>query len=101
MGLNGVAVSPSPENGNRFSFRNVVFAGFLEYGTMDKVRKPSNSKWIFFCVLFVFNGKLTFIATKQFSAKCNSKYKDVKLFLWEKETVLLEVSSQHYLRGLK
>jgi hypothetical protein len=30
---------PSPEGGNRYSFRNIMF---LEYGTMDKDQKPSN-----------------------------------------------------------
>jgi hypothetical protein len=34
---------PWPEDGNRSSFRNVVFSNFLEYWTMDKVKKLSNS----------------------------------------------------------
>jgi hypothetical protein len=38
-----VGVSPSPEGGNRSSFRNVVFYSFLEYWMMEKVQKPSNS----------------------------------------------------------
>jgi hypothetical protein len=43
---NRVAVSlPSPEEGNRSSFRNAVFQ-YLEFRTMDKVQKPSNSKLI-------------------------------------------------------
>jgi hypothetical protein len=34
---------PSPEDGNRFSLRNVgLFCVFLEYPTMDKVQKPQN-----------------------------------------------------------
>jgi hypothetical protein len=33
----------SPEEGNRSSFRNAV-SSFVEYRTMDKVRKPSNSE---------------------------------------------------------
>jgi hypothetical protein len=33
---------PSPEDGNRSSFRNVVFSSFLEHRTMDKVQKSSN-----------------------------------------------------------
>jgi hypothetical protein len=34
---------PSPDEGNRSSFRNFVFSSFLEYRAMDKVRTPSNS----------------------------------------------------------
>jgi hypothetical protein len=34
---------PSPEDGNRFSFGNVVFSSYLEFRTMDKVKKPSDS----------------------------------------------------------
>jgi hypothetical protein len=43
-GPNRVGVScPSPEDGNRSSFRNVVFfCFFLEYRTMNKVQKPSS-----------------------------------------------------------
>jgi hypothetical protein len=37
------SVSPSPVNGNRCSFWNVL-STFLEYRMMDKVQKPSNSK---------------------------------------------------------
>jgi hypothetical protein len=29
---------PSPEHGNRSSFRNVMFSSFLEYRTMDKIQ---------------------------------------------------------------
>jgi hypothetical protein len=40
---NGVGISlPSPEDGNRSSFRNVVFSRYLEFRTMDKVHKPSD-----------------------------------------------------------
>jgi hypothetical protein len=35
---------PWPEDGNRSSFRKVVFSNFLEYQTMDKVQKPINSE---------------------------------------------------------
>jgi hypothetical protein len=35
-------LSFSPENGNRSSFRNVVFCS--EYQAMDKVQKSNNSK---------------------------------------------------------
>jgi hypothetical protein len=35
---------PSPEDGNIFSFRNSVFSNFLEYRTMDKGQKTSNSE---------------------------------------------------------
>jgi hypothetical protein len=31
---------PSPEDGNRSSFRNVVFSMYLEFRTMDKVQNP-------------------------------------------------------------
>jgi hypothetical protein len=35
-----------PEDGNRSSFRNIVLSSFfLEYRTMDRVQKPSNSDW--------------------------------------------------------
>jgi hypothetical protein len=44
MGPNRVDVSfLSPENGNRYSFRNVVFYNYLEFRTMDKVHKPNDS----------------------------------------------------------
>jgi hypothetical protein len=33
-----------PEDGKRSSFRNVVFFNFLEYWTMGKVQKRSNSE---------------------------------------------------------
>jgi hypothetical protein len=40
-GPNRVGVSlPSPEDGNRSSFRNVVFSSYLEFGTMDKPTNP-------------------------------------------------------------
>jgi hypothetical protein len=45
-GPNRIGVSPSPEDGNRSSFRNVVFVFFLviiKIRTMDKVQNPSNS----------------------------------------------------------
>jgi hypothetical protein len=35
---------PSPEGGNRSSFRNVAFSSYLEFRTMDKVQKPSDSQ---------------------------------------------------------
>jgi hypothetical protein len=34
---------PSPEDGNRYSLRNVVFSSYLELRTMDKVHAPSDS----------------------------------------------------------
>jgi hypothetical protein len=44
MGHNRIGVSlPSPEEGNRSSFRNVVFYSYLEFRTMNKVQKPSDS----------------------------------------------------------
>jgi hypothetical protein len=43
-GPNRVGVSfPSPEARNRASFRNVVFSSYLEFQTVDKVHKPSES----------------------------------------------------------
>jgi hypothetical protein len=45
MGPNRVGVFlASPEDGNRFSFRNVVFSSCFEYGTMDKDHKASDSE---------------------------------------------------------
>jgi hypothetical protein len=42
-GPNRVDVSlPSPESGNRFSFRNVVCPSYLEFRAIGKVQKPSN-----------------------------------------------------------
>jgi hypothetical protein len=42
---NRVGVSlPSPEDGNRSSFRNFVFCYYLEFRTMNKVQKPSHSE---------------------------------------------------------
>jgi hypothetical protein len=44
MESNRVDVSlPSPEEGNRSSYRNVVFSINLEFRTVDKVRKLVNS----------------------------------------------------------
>jgi hypothetical protein len=39
----GQVSPPSPEDGNRSSFRNVVFSNLLEYRTMDINPKPNNS----------------------------------------------------------
>jgi hypothetical protein len=47
-GPNKVGVSlTSPEDGNRSSFRNVVFSSDLGFRTMDKVQKPSDSERIY------------------------------------------------------
>jgi hypothetical protein len=44
-GSNRAGVSfPSPEDGNTSSFPEVVFSSYLEFRTMDKVNKPSNSE---------------------------------------------------------
>jgi hypothetical protein len=44
-GPNRVGVSlPSPEDGNRCIFRNVVVRSYLEFRTIDNVQKPSNSE---------------------------------------------------------
>jgi hypothetical protein len=51
-GLNRVGASlPSPEDGMRFSFRNVVFSSYLVFRTMGKVHKPSNFEgYMLFCI---------------------------------------------------
>jgi hypothetical protein len=36
--------APSSEDGKRFSFPNSFFSSFLEYRTMNRVEKPSNSE---------------------------------------------------------
>jgi hypothetical protein len=42
-GPNRVGVSiPSPEDGIRSNFRNVVFSSYLEFRTMGKVYEPSD-----------------------------------------------------------
>jgi hypothetical protein len=47
-GPNRVGVAfPSPEDGNRSSFRNVMFSSYLEFRTTDKVQKPADSESIF------------------------------------------------------
>jgi hypothetical protein len=44
-GPNKVGVSlPSPGEGKRSSFRNVVFSSYLEFWTMDKVYESSESE---------------------------------------------------------
>jgi hypothetical protein len=44
MGPNSLGVFLlSPEDGNRFSFWNVVFSSYLEFMTMDRVHKHSDS----------------------------------------------------------
>jgi hypothetical protein len=35
---------PSPEDGNRSSFRNAVFSSYLEFRALDKGEKPSDSE---------------------------------------------------------
>jgi hypothetical protein len=35
---------PSPEHANRSSFQHVPFYSYLEFGTMDRVQKSSDSK---------------------------------------------------------
>jgi hypothetical protein len=35
---------PSPENGNRSLFRDVVISSYLEFWTLDKVQKPGDSE---------------------------------------------------------
>jgi hypothetical protein len=35
---------PSPEDGNRPSFRNAVFSSYLDFQTIDKVLKPGDSE---------------------------------------------------------
>jgi hypothetical protein len=45
-GTKRVGVSlPSPEDGERSSFRSFVFSSYLELQTIDKVHKPSDSEW--------------------------------------------------------
>jgi hypothetical protein len=44
-GPNRVDVSLfSPEDGKRSNFRNLMFSSYLEFFTMDKVHKPSDSE---------------------------------------------------------
>jgi hypothetical protein len=44
-GPNKVGVSlHSPEDGNRSSFRNIVFTSYLELQRMDRVGKPIDSE---------------------------------------------------------
>jgi hypothetical protein len=35
---------PSPVEGNRSSFRNTIFSRYLEFKTIDRVQKPSDSE---------------------------------------------------------
>jgi hypothetical protein len=35
---------PSPEDGNRFNYRNVVFWNYIEIRTMEKFNIPSDSE---------------------------------------------------------
>jgi hypothetical protein len=37
------AFTPSPDDGNSSSFRNVVFSSSVTYRTMDRAQNPSNS----------------------------------------------------------
>jgi hypothetical protein len=34
---------PSPEDGNRSSFRNILIFSYLESGTVERIHKPSDS----------------------------------------------------------
>jgi hypothetical protein len=50
QGPDRVGVSlPSSEDGNTFSFRNIVFSNYLEFRIMDEVQKPSDSGWMLSC----------------------------------------------------
>jgi hypothetical protein len=45
-GHNRVGVSiPLSEDGNRSLFRNIVFSSYLEFRTMGKVPKPTDSEF--------------------------------------------------------
>jgi hypothetical protein len=41
---NGREYLPSPEDGNRSSFQNIVYYNYLKFQTMDKVHGPSDSE---------------------------------------------------------
>jgi hypothetical protein len=41
VNINGV--SPTPEDRKRSSFQDIAFYSYLQFHTMDKVLKPSNS----------------------------------------------------------
>jgi hypothetical protein len=60
----GVAHS-SPEDWNRSSFRNIMFCSHLEFRTMDKVQKPSDS------------GSLLSRGRCRVSGKINDRFKPV------------------------
>jgi hypothetical protein len=46
-GPNRLGVSlPSPEDGNRLSFRNIVFRNYLEFWMMDATHKASVSECV-------------------------------------------------------
>jgi hypothetical protein len=38
-----LSLSPSPEDNDKSSFRDVLFPGYLEFETLDKVEEPSDS----------------------------------------------------------
>jgi hypothetical protein len=69
---NGVCISPSPENGNRSSYRNFVFSSLLEYRTIDKVQNPSNSE------------RHTFPRRISFAA-------EILTLLWDKDQIQLHI----------
>jgi hypothetical protein len=77
----GVALF-SPE-GNRPSYRNAVFSNYLEFWTMGKVHKPSDSEW---CIPFRFHNLSAsyFAITKLFQMSSTShtcEYLRLSLFL--------------------
>jgi hypothetical protein len=57
-----VGISPSSEDGNRYRFRNFVFSSYLDFRTMDKALKPSESSSSLVCTVQTVYSDRHFIA---------------------------------------
>jgi hypothetical protein len=67
-GPNKVDISlPSPEDGDRSSFQNIVFSSYLEFLTMDQVQKANDSKSDSWCLKRGAASQVPFFFTFPFS----------------------------------
>jgi hypothetical protein len=71
--------------GNKPSFWNVVFSSYLEYRTLDKAQKPSDSELICKVPLFSVRKKYTIVMSAEWLDEA-----------WESNGGLLEVVSKHF-----
>jgi hypothetical protein len=88
---------PSHEDGSRSSLRNVVFSSYLEFRTLDKVHKPSDSEYMLFvfiskyyAVFFVQNGAIGRSFTGTGDDFLRSHFRRCYLYLFACECLIKE-----------